>query len=50
MSIETVSIPELCPANENKHIFAIHKKGETDRIHQTIGRYHLITSLQKYLA
>ena len=28
MSIKTVSIPELCPANENKHVFAIHKKGE----------------------
>ena len=46
ISIETVSIPELCPANENKPTYVPFTRKERNRIHHIIGPYHLLASLQ----
>ena len=50
ISITTVSIPELYPANGNMPTYVPFTRKERNRIHQTIGPYHLLASLQKYLS
>ena len=50
ISIKTVSIPELYPANGNMPTYVPFTRKERNRIHQTIGPYHLLASLQKYLS
>ena len=51
ISIKTVSIPELCPANGNMFpTYVPFTRKERNRIRQTIGPYHLLASLQKYCA
>ena len=50
ISIKTVSIPKLFPANGNMPTYMTFTRKERSRIHQIIGRYHLLASLQKYLS
>ena len=49
ISIKTVSIPELYPANGNMPTYVPFPRKERNRIHQTIGPYHSLASLQTWV-